>query len=274
MTDIPAVHTVRDRRRAIVQILLSIAVTACVLVVLRPAWLHLGGAKHAHAAQADSLHAATPTQPKILYWYDPMHPGYRSDKPGIAPDCGMALVPKYAEQPGVAPVVGSVTLSQSQQQLAGVRTATVESAHLTRELRTTAEIVADESRIAHIHVKTAGFIDQISVDEIGQRVHKGDALFKLYSPDLVAAEQEYLIARRGMKTLSSSPIAEVRDGSASLLASAREKLRLLDVTDAQIARLEASGEASRDLTFYSPVEGFVTDRKAFLQTSVTPDTEL
>ena len=215
--------------------------------------------------------AAAPAGPKILYWYDPMHPAYKSDKPGIAPDCGMALVPKYAED---AKPAGTVTLSADQQTLAGVRTTKVQRAPLEREIHTTAEIVADETRISHVHLKTSGYIEQTFVDAIGQLVHKGDRLFTLYSPDLVSAEEEYLIARRGNATLGSAPIREVRDGSASLLASARQKLKLLDVTDQQIARLDTTGEISRTLTFHAPVSGFVTDRKAFPQASVTPDTEL
>jgi RND family efflux transporter MFP subunit len=247
----------------------GIAVTAG---AMRSGWF---GGRTSPASGSSNAQASTPAGPKILYWYDPMHPAYKSDKPGIAPDCGMALVPKYAEEAQVGTLPsGTVTLNGNQQALAGVRTVEVRRMALVREIRTTAEIVADETRISHVHLKTSGYIDQVFVDSIGQLVHKGDKLFTLYSPDLVAAEEEYLIARRGNTTLGSSPIEEVRRGSGSLLASTRQKLKLLDVTDQQIARLEERGEITRDLTFYAPVDGFVTDRKAFPQTSVTPDTEL
>jgi RND family efflux transporter MFP subunit len=155
-----------------------------------------------------------------------------------------------------------------------VRTVVVHRAPLVRELHTTAQIVADETRISHIHLKTSGYIEKIFVDSIGQLVHKGDRLFTLYSPDLVAAEEEYLIAKRGNVKLASSSIEEIRQGAASLLSSSRQKLKLLDVSNDQIARLDEKGEIARDLTFYSPVTGFVTDRKAFPQTSISPDTEL
>jgi RND family efflux transporter MFP subunit len=219
--------------------------------------------------------AAATEERKILYWYDPMHPAYKADKPGIAPDCGMALVPKYADEQQSGPMPsGTVTLGADKQAMAGVRTVVVHRAPLVRELHTTAQIVADETRISHIHLKTSGYIEKIFVDSIGQLVHKGDRLFTLYSPDLVAAEEEYLIAKRGNVKLASSSIEEIRQGAASLLSSSRQKLKLLDVSNDQIARLDEKGEIARDLTFYSPVTGFVTDRKAFPQTSISPDTEL
>jgi RND family efflux transporter MFP subunit len=212
---------------------------------------------------------------KVLYWFDPMHPAYKSDKPGIAPDCGMTLVPKYAEDQSMAKMpMGTVTISPDKQVLAGVRTAVVERKSLVRDIRTTAQIVADETRIAHVHVKVAGYIDQVYVDFIGQLVKKGQPLFTLYSPDLVSTQEEYLIAKRGNATLRNAPFQEIADGSQSLLQSARERLKLWDISDDQIKQLDESGKVSKDLTFYSPITGFVTDRKVFPQTSVTPDTEL
>jgi RND family efflux transporter MFP subunit len=214
-------------------------------------------------------------QRKILFWYDPMHPAYKSNKPGIAPDCGMALVPKYAEEAkNTSTAVGTVTLNAEQQSMAGVRTVVARRAPLIREIRTTAEIVADETRIAKIHLKTSGFIDRVFVDSVGQLVRTGDPLFTLYSPDLVATEEEYLIAKRGNTTLASAPFEEVRQGSASLLASARQKLKLLDVSANQIEQLDKTEKVAHDLTFYSPVAGFVTARNAYPQASITPDTEL
>jgi len=218
---------------------------------------------------------AKDSERKILYWYDPMHPAYTSDKPGIAPDCGMALVPKYADDQAMARMPsGTITISPEKQVLAGVRTAIVERKPLVRDIRTTAQIVADETRIAHVHVKVAGYVDKVYVDFVGQLVKKGQPLFTLYSPDLVSTQEEYLIAKRGNATLGNAPFQEIADGSQSLLQSARERLKLWDISDDQIKELDATGKVSKDLTFYSPITGFVTDRKVFPQTSVTPDTEL
>ena len=212
---------------------------------------------------------------KILYWYDPMHPAYKADKPGIAPDCGMTLVPKYADDQSITKMpTGPVVISPDKQALAGVRTSIVERKPLVRDIRTTAQIVVDETRIAHIHVKVAGFIDKVYVDFIGQFIKKGQPLFTLYSPDLVSTQEEYLIAKRGNNTLASAPFQEVADGAQSLLQSARQRLKLWDISDEQIRKLDATGKVNKNLTFYSPITGFVTDRKAFPQTSVTPDTEL
>jgi multidrug efflux pump subunit AcrA (membrane-fusion protein) len=211
---------------------------------------------------------------KVLYWYDPMHPQYKADKPGKAPDCGMDLVPKYAEEQPMNMAPGSVMISAERQQLIGVRTAKVQWETLARELRTTGQVIADETRVAHVHVKINGFIEDVFVDYVGQLVKKGQPLFTLYSPDLVSTQEEYLIAKRGEKSLGSSSFPDIAHGSQSLLRSARERLKLWDISDEQIKKLDQTGEVSRTLTFYSPISGFVTDRKAFPQTSVTPDTEL
>lgn len=213
---------------------------------------------------------------KILYWYDPMHPAYKSDKPGIAPDCGMTLVPKYAdERNGMANMPsGTVTLSAEKQQLIGVRIAKVERQTLTRTVRTTAQLTADETKIAHVHVKVTGYIDKVFVDYVGHLVKKGEPLFTIYSPDLVATQDEYLISKRGEKYLGDSPYKEVSDGANSLLKASRDRLKLWDISDEQIRKLDETGEVSKTITFYSPITGFVTDRKAFPQGAVTPDTEL
>jgi len=218
---------------------------------------------------------AQSSERKILYWYDPMHPAYRADKAGIAPDCGMALVPKYAEEDNMATMpAGTVKIVSDKQQLMGVRTTTVERKALMREILTTAQIVPDERRIAHVHVKVAGNIERVYVDFIGQLVKKGQPLFTLYSPDLVSTQEEYLIAKRGEKTLGAAPYKEVSEGAHSLLRSARERLHLWDISEEQIRKLDETGEVSHTMTFYSPISGFVTDRKAFPQTSVNSDTEL
>lgn len=210
---------------------------------------------------------------KVLYWYDAMNPQRHYNKPGQAPD-GMDLVPTYADDQPTNMAPGSVMISAEKQQLIGVRTAEVKREALARDVHTSGQVTADETKIAHVHLKVSGFIDKVFVDYIGQLVKQGQPLFTLYSPDLVATQEEYLIAKRGEKALGNSPYAEVVQGSQSLLRSTRERLKLWDITDEQIKKLDDSGEVTRTLTFYSPIHGFVTDRKAFPQTSVTPETEL
>ncbi len=278
---------------------------------------HSGHGDNAPAAEPD------PNNPgrKVLYWYDPMHPAYKANKPGTAPDCGMALVPKFAdeeggtatgsanerkvlywydamnpthryEKPGKAPdgmdlvpkyadeesaggmAPGTVKVDATRQQLIGVRTAVVDREPLARMIRTTGQLTADERNIAHVHLKVSGWIEQVYVDFVGQLVKKGQPLFTLYSPDLVATQEEYLIAKRGEKSLGSSQFVDVAQGSQSLLRSARARLKLWDISDDQIKKLDETGEISRTMTFYSPINGFVMDRKAFPHTAITPDMEL
>jgi membrane fusion protein, copper/silver efflux system len=212
---------------------------------------------------------------RVLYYYDSMNPTFRSPKPGNAID-GMPLVPRYADEEEATANMpaGAVKVAAGKQQLIGVQTATVQRERLFRTIRSVGQITADESKLAHIHVKVSGWIDKVYVDYVGQLVKKGQPLFTLYSPDLVSTEQEYLIARRGKQYLGNSSFPEAVQGSESLLQSARERLHLWDISDDQIKKLDETGEVTRTLTFYSPIDGFVLDRKAFPQTNVTPDMEL
>ncbi len=225
----------------------------------------------------ESASSAAPSMPgerKVLYWYDPMHPVYKSNKPGIAPDCGMELVPKYADEGSAPMAAGTVKIAADKQQMMGVRTETVERKPLSREVRATAQIVADETKTAHIHLRVSGYVEHVYVDFVGQQVKQGQPLFTLYSPDLVSTEQEYLIAKRGVEMLGEAPYQEVSQGARSLLQSARERLRLWHISDEEIKRLDETGQVEKSMTYYSPVNGFITDRKAYAHMAVTPDMEL
>lgn len=217
-----------------------------------------------------------PGERKILYWYDPMHPAYKSDKPGVAPDCGMELVPKYADEMKAMEdrPKGTVMLSPEKQQLIGIRTTHVERKRLERTIQTVGRLAADDTRIARVHVKVAGWVEKVNVDFVGKLVRKGEPLFSLYSPELLSTQQEYLIARRGERYLSDSPYAEAAEGAESILRAARARLQLWDITEDQIKKLEETGEAARTLTLHSPIDGFVTHRNLFERMYVTPDTEL
>jgi RND family efflux transporter MFP subunit len=212
---------------------------------------------------------------KILYWTDAMNPGVRSDKPGKAPD-GMDLIPVYADEAGAETEMppGTIHIDAEKQQLIGVQYTQVALRPLTRSIRAVGRLTYDETRITHIHTKFDGWIDKVYVDFTGQLIHKGQPLFTIYSPDLVSTQQEYLIARRAKSYLSSAPSAEAIQGAGSLLDATRERLKLWDISDQQIADLEKTGQVKRDLTLYSPVDGFVLDRKAFENVRATPDMDL
>jgi RND family efflux transporter MFP subunit len=222
-----------------------------------------------------SAKAAPQGERKVLYYYDAMNPAFHSDKPGKAPD-GMDLVPKYADETQIAEGAppGTVMISPQWQQLIGVRTGEVERKRLVRTIRTVGLVVPDETKIARVHVKIAGWVDKAFVDFVGKLVKKNQPLFSLYSPDLVSTEHEYLIARKGEQYLGKSPYAEVAQGAGSLLEATRQRLRLWDVSEAQIEKLAQTGKVSRTLTLYSPISGFVMKRNLYEQSYVTPQTEL
>ena len=227
------------------------------------------------SSDVHAAHTTAPAEKQILYYYDAMSPEHHYHKPGKSPD-GMDLVPQYAdEDAGMENMpAGTVRLSQSKQQLIGVQTTVVQREKLFRTIRAVGQLTADETKLAHVHLKVSGWIEQVYVDYVGKLVKKGEPLFTIYSPDLVATEQEYLIARRGKQNLGNSGFPEVSQGADALLRAARERLRLWDISDDQIKKLDETGEVTRTLTFYSPIDGFVLDRKAFPQTNVTPDMEL
>ncbi len=233
----------------------------------------------AHEEHAGHEMPAMPSPPgerQILYWYDPMHPDYKSDKPGIAPDCGMQLVPRYAGE--VAALEqhppGTVMLSPEKQQLIGIRTTQARRDRLVRTIRTVGRLEADETKIARIHVKIAGWVEQVYVDFVGKQVKQGQPLFTLYSPELVSTQQEYLLARRSKESLGKASYANVAEGADALLRAARERLRLWDISEEQIQQLDQTGEVQRTSTIYSPINGFVLKRNLYPRAYVTPETEL
>lgn len=227
-------------------------------------------------AGRDSQPAAAPAERKILYWQDPMHPAYRSDKPGIAPDCGMKLVPVYAEEAEAMAEMppGTVRLSTEKQQLVGVTLGRVEVRALSKTVRAVAKIAYDESHIVHAHTKVDGWIEELFVDYVGAPVKPGQKLFTLYSPELLSTQQEFLIALKARRELSSSPAPEIARGTEALYQAARDRLRLWDVSEEQIRRLEETGQPQRTITFYAEHGGVVIERKAYEHLRVDKDTDL
>ena len=236
---------------------------------------HAGGHPSQSATTEHAGQGGSAGERKVLYWYDSMNPSYHSDKPGKAPD-GMELVPKYADE--IADTkdmpAGTVMLSPEKQQLIGVRTAQVRRDRLQRTLRTVGRVVPDETKIARVHVKISGWVEKVNVDFVGKLVQKGQPLFTLYSPELVSTQQEYLLARRGEQYLGKSSYRDVSEGANSLLRATRQRLRLWDISEEQIRKLDETGEAQRTLTLYSPISGFVMKRELYEQQYVTPDSEL
>ena len=255
----------------VVDYLYRVPIASWVLAASQERASEASGGHAGHGQMAGSKAA----ERKVLYWYDAMNPGRHYDKPGKAPD-GMDLVPMYAETSGAMSDMppGTVMISPTKQQLIGVRTDTVKRESVNRTIRAVAQVQIDETKIARIHVKIPGWVDQIYVDFVGKLVRKGQPLFSFYSPDLVSTQQEYLIALRAQKDLGTSPFPEVSKGSETLLQATRERLRLWDISDDQLKKLDETGQASRDITMYSPVDGFVTKREVYEKMYLQLETEL
>lgn len=169
---------------------------------------------------------------------------------------------------------GAVVVPAMARQLIGVRSASAAYATLTQEIRTVGTVGYDERGLTQITLKTSGWVREVFVNSIGRPVRKGEPLFTFYSPDLLATQDEYLLALRAQAQLAASPLDEAKANAVSLVASARERLRLWEVTDAQIAALEHRGKAEPVLTVYAPSSGIVLKREALPGKYVEPGTTL
>jgi Cu(I)/Ag(I) efflux system membrane fusion protein len=169
---------------------------------------------------------------------------------------------------------GVVVIPAVMRQLIGVRIAPAGVAVLGQEIRAVGTVGYDERGLTQVTLKTSGWVREVFVDSIGRLVRKGEPLFTLYSPDLLATQDEYLLAVKTQGQLATSPLAEVKANAASLVASTRERLRLWDVTDLQMATLERRGKTEPVLTVYAPSSGIVLKREALPGKYVEPGTTL
>lgn len=267
-----------------------------VLVLLLAPFLVSCGPKHNHGGTPGK------TAPAAAQYHCPMHPTYTSDKPGDCPICNMKLVPiqdskptsaKYdcpmkcegaaSDKPGNCPKCGmtlepvapeysshepaiaagrvAIHVAPERQQTIGLVTATVGKRRLTETIRTVGRVGYAEPRAAALNAKFGGYVETLHVDSTGQFVKAGEPLAEVYSPEIVSAQEEYLIAFRAKQ--------QETPGSESLFNAARRRLQLLDITEAQIRKLEESGKASRILTIVSPFDGFVIEKDAVAGKSFT-----
>lgn len=189
-----------------------------------------------------------------------MSPNEISDKPG-KDSMGMEMVPFEPEEEGISTPSGlaAVKVSQEKRDLLGISFSPVSMKRISREIRTSARIVADETRRFQITSKAEGWVERLFVNQTGQYVRKGEALMAIYSPELVSAQQEYISAA-AIGVLSTPPDSTRMASLKELESAAREKLRLFDISDAQIDRLHASGKVERTMTLNSPVSGYLTEK--------------
>jgi Cu(I)/Ag(I) efflux system membrane fusion protein len=224
---------------------------------------------------AEEAPAAAVGQKKVLYWYDPMKPEVHFDHPGKSPFMNMQLEPKYAEEAPAteagAPLPGFsvVKIPLERRQEIGVTTAKVEKRTIGGAIETNGVVAEDEGRLDAVNAKFAGYIEKLFVDRTGQPVRRGQPLLTVYSPDLVATERELLLASENVHRLSSGSPQAASDAS-SLLSATRQRLRLWDIPDSEIDRIEKSGQVSKTLTLYSPVSGVVLKKDAVAGLAITP----
>jgi Cu(I)/Ag(I) efflux system membrane fusion protein len=196
---------------------------------------------------------------RVRFYRSPMDATLTSATPR-KDEMGMDYVPVYEEDPA-PPVSGlvAVEIEPARQQLIGLKTIEVTQGAVGGAWRTVGRVAIDETRVRHINLKVPGFVERIYVDFVGKQVRRGDPLFSLYSPELLSAQEEFLLALRTQAALARAGAAVGNDGAA-LVAASRRKLALWDVPESEIDRVASTGQPTKTLTFYSPVAGVVTKK--------------
>jgi membrane fusion protein, copper/silver efflux system len=203
---------------------------------------------------------------RILYYVDPMHPSYKSDKPGIAPDCGMQLEPVYAEvdAKGIIATVAQtepevVSIDSYAQQLVGIRVATVEKTFGMRTLRIPGRVTADETRVYRVNAGVDGFVKETREDTVGSHVKKDQWLAVIYSPEFISAAGGYFSASQQAQI--GIPKESAAGGQAQLgVQNWTNRLRNLGMSDAQIDELGVTRRTPDSVYIVSPVSGFILAR--------------
>ncbi|NOZ61031.1 MAG: efflux RND transporter periplasmic adaptor subunit [Calditrichaeota bacterium] len=195
---------------------------------------------------------------KILYWRAPMDPTYISDKPGKSP-MGMDLVPVYEGEGGGT---GEILIDAMTVQNMGVRTAPVQKRTLSRTIRTVGVIKYNEKKLYSVNAKISGWIEKLYADFAGLGVKKNQPLLEIYSPELVSAQEEYLLSLKNYQQLKDSPMADIRKNASTLLTASRNRLLNWDIPQQAIDDLEKRGKITKTMTLVAPADGVITQMKA------------
>jgi membrane fusion protein, copper/silver efflux system len=255
-------------------VLVAVAGLVAVVSILSYSGVHLGGSKSGLVAPSPTLYTC------------PMHPAIVQDHPGQCPICGMTLVPKLdgkakpaaatpADAKSAVPGLAAVDLTPERIQLIGMRTATVKREDLGGEMRTVGVIAANERGLAQINTRFAGWIQKLFVSETGERVRRGQPLATIYSPDVLRAQQELLVARGWNSGAGAAKPGHDSDAfTAGLDASARRRLELLGISGQEIDEVLRTGKAVEAIAIRSPVDGYVVAKTAVAGVAVQPGTVL
>ena len=171
-------------------------------------------------------------------------------------------------------VPGIVTIAPERLQTIGVKYEPVARRPLEKIIRTVGRVAVDERKLAKVTIKFHGWIEQLFVSATGDHVKKGQQLFTIYSPDLVATQEEYLLALQGRKQMGESEFPEVARGSQDLLEATKRRFQLWDITDDHIRELEKTGKVLKALPIHSPITGTVIKKEALAGAHVEPGQEL
>lgn len=214
---------------------------------------------HHEYPSSDVTH--TPSD-NITFWSCSMHPQIRQPGPGQCPLCGMDLIPvtDSGDEEEWSPSV--LKLSATSERLAEVAVVPVERRFVTRETRLVGKVDYDETRLAYLTAWAPGRLDRLYVDYTGVPVQKGDHMVYLYSPELLAAQEELIQSLATAKEVAKSDLSIIKERTMNTIAAAREKLRLLGLTREQIQEIEQSKKPKDHLTIYSPVSGTVIHKNA------------
>jgi Cu(I)/Ag(I) efflux system membrane fusion protein len=249
---------------------IAIPLTILAIVIVALSWLYRSGKfSKADGLHKDDGHGHQEQAAKPLYTCL-MHPFILKDAPGSCPICGMDLVKKQndthnaaeqtPEQKQQAAMLGQISLSTVQRTMANVATVVARQEYLSKEISAVGSVQYDQTRQAKVTAWIAGRLDRLNVAAVGAPVTKDRPVAEIYSPELVASQQEYLLALKSREQLKGSPIPSIAQNGEGLVASARQRLMLYGVKESQIIELEKAGKPNIRLPIYTPLSGIVVDK--------------
>jgi len=256
----------------------NFSVMIAVLVAGLAGGYYFSGMQHEQPASGKAKAAAKGDGPcangaQPLTWRNPMNPSVTSPTPAKDP-MGMDYVPVCADDGAGSGPAGTVKIDPTVTQNIGVRVTRAVEKNLSRDITTVGRITFDETKLVTLHPKVDGWVDKLFVDKTGETVKRDTMLLSFYSPQLVATQEEYLLALSNWQQLKDSPYADIREGSKRLLDSSLDRLRFFDVAEHQIRLLQKTHKVRKSMHIHAPAAGVVTKIGVREGAHVTPMSEL